>query len=211
MLEARTRHMSARSKKAQGAAFATNGSLYSNSIDLKPGVHLPHSELVGVTLVDGDKPDGTFLIKMYYGPITLDPDTKMKVPGASSGNENYLRFRINYLDGYNSQATVGMMIRQRVSAELADYQFEQVELSNLAHKGRRVHVCGNEIASYFVQAFLQNKSAEPHTPDFTLLAKAIAGGVDEREPFDIDNDGYKYTYMVTEVTGSSAMMVVSRV
>lgn len=203
--------MSVRSKKARGAAFATNGSLYSSSIDLKPGVHLPHSESVGVTLVDGDKPDGAFLIKMYYGPIMRDPDTLMNVPGASSRNENYLRFRINYLDGYNSQAIVGMMIRQRVSAELADYQFEQVELSNLAHKGKRVHVCGNEVASYFVQAFLQNKSVEPHTPDFTLLAKAIAGGVDKREPFDIDNDGYKYTYMVTGVTESSAMMVVSRV
>ena len=203
--------MSVRSKKAQGPAFATHGSLYSSGIDLKPGFHLPHNESVGVTLVDGDKPDGAFIIKMYYGPINRDPDTRLPVPGASSQNENYLRFRVNYLDGYNSQATVGMMIRQRVSAELADYQFEQVELTNLAHKGKRVHVCGNEIASYFVQAFLQNKSVEPHTPDFTLLAKAVAGGVDEREPFDIDNDGYRYTYMITEVTGSSAMMVVSRV
>lgn len=203
--------MSVRSKKAQGAAFATNGSLYSSSIDLKPGVHLPHSESVGVRLVDGDKPDGAFLIKMYYGPIMRDPDTLMNIPGASSQKENYLRLRVNYLDGYNSQAIVGSMIQKRVSAVLAAYKFEQVELSNLAHKGKRVHVCGNEVASYFVQAFLQNKSADAYTPDFALLAKVIAGGVNESEPFDIDNDGYKYTYMVKEVTESSAMMMVSRV
>jgi hypothetical protein len=203
--------MSVRSKKAQGAAFATNGSLYSSSIDLKPGVHLPHSESVGITLVDGDKDDGAFMIKMYYGPIMRDPDTLMNVPGASSQEENYLRFRVNYLAGYNSQAIVGMIIRQRVSAALANYQFKQVELSNLAHMGKRVHVCGNEVASYFVQAFIQNKSANAYTPDFASLSKAIAGDVDELKPFAIDNDGHKYTYMVTEVTKSSAMMVVSRV
>jgi hypothetical protein len=202
--------MSVRSKNVAQSPGEQRGSLYSPSIDLKPGVFLPSSESVGVTLAAGNEPNASFLIKMYYGPINQDPDTRLPVPGASSQDEKYLRFRVNYLDGYNSQAIVGMMIRRRVSAELADYQFEQVELTDLAHKGKRIHVCGNEVASYFVQMFLQNKSSEPHKPDFALLAKSIAGGVNEGESFDIDNDGYKYAYMIAEITDASASMVVRR-
>lgn len=203
--------MSVRSKKTHNTGLATNGSLYSTSIDLKPGVRLPHGESVGVKIVDGDKADGSFLIKMYYGVIKFDPDTRLdKVPGATSDLENYLRFRVNYLDGFNSQSTVGTMIQEGVSTALKDYEFEQVELSTFGHKGKRVHVCGNELASYFVQAFLQNKSVDPHTPDFKVLAKAIAGGVDEGQVFKIDEDVHMYTYEFTEVTESSVSMRVTR-
>jgi len=163
---------------------------------------MPHSKSVGVILVDDTKKEAFFAIKMYYGPIGSDIDTMTTVPGVNEDN-NYLRFRINYLAGYDSQATVGKMIQKALHA------YSQVELSGEDHKGRRVHVCGDEAASYFVVAFLPQNTDINYKVDFRVLAKAIAGGVDEGGKFEID-DGKAYTYNVSNVTASSAVMMVKR-
>jgi len=222
VLEERTHHMSVRSKKAQNKGIATNGSLYSSSIDLKPGVWLPHSESVGVQIVGGDPQQGAFFIKMYYGTISGDSDIQVGHIEDAEPEDKYLRFRVNYLDGYESQSTVGNMIRDRIAGTMRFAGFTQYNLTPNeptpnTHMGKRVHVCGDEAASYFVQVFLSDSDRPP--PTFEQIAMAIAGVAQEtasqqdpenRMSFKIGDDGYQYFYTVSEKTESSAVMRIQR-
>ena len=196
-----------RSTPVVKSQHVSRGSLFSLAIDLKP-THLPSSggEPVGVKIASGDKSDGSFVIKMYYGKIKEDPDVRLKVSGSDNDDQFYLRFRINYLDGLSSQVAVGNMIKNGVSSVLTPMGFEHVKMStNTPHGGKRVHVCGNEVDSYFVQAFLKNTDAEV-TPNFESIAKAIAG-VGADKPFLIDDDAYRYSYKLNTTPGEAVMTV----
>lgn len=204
--------MSIRSKSTAKSQHVSRGSLFSLAIDLKPG-YLPNSggEPVGVKITSGNKPDGSFMIKMYYGKINNDPDVRLDVPGADNGDQFYLRFRTNYLDGITSQTTIGDMIKTGVSAQLNQLGFQHVNMTTTTttHGGRRVHVCGNEVASYFVQAFLKDQATTADTPNFNELAKSIAG-VGTDQSFTIDGDGFNYHYTLIDITDTGAVMKVTR-
>tara|TARA_B110001450_G_scaffold224183_1_gene221667 strand:- start:211 stop:783 length:573 start_codon:yes stop_codon:yes gene_type:complete len=182
------------------------------AIDLKPD-YLPNSggEPVGVKITSGNKPDGSFIIKMYYGRIKDDPDVRLSVPGSGNGDQFYLRFRTNYLDGITSQTTIGDIIKNSMGTELTTLGFQHVNMTTntTTHGGRRVHVCGNEAASYFVQVFLKEEETTlDYTPNFDQLAKSIAG-VDTGQSFTI-GDGHIYSYTLLDQTTTGAVMKVTR-
>jgi hypothetical protein len=140
------------------------------------------------------------LVKFYYGPIENDPDVTVSIPGMSR-SDVYLRVRINMVVGVMDQMKLGSQTMDKLSGSLSGSSFYE------PMPGKAVHVCGNPANSYYAGYLVQEDGASEYEADFRAMAAAIAG-VPEGVEFRVDE--HKYTYMVDNVTDTTAEMWATR-